>query len=203
MTDSQLISQHIAIRKARLDAKLTQAQLAEKIGCKQTSVCQYEQGASQILSREKVEQMAKVLGVDLTAYREGGEHEVAHSAGRVLKACFSNKCISNRPYYIGDDIYYMPAMVASHSGEVNTHCDSCPEWLDDCCPNGDCNAPLLQGAFCRKCGEPYVPPMDPLPDDVEHWMEQRREDARELLDLRRARARRGGRSRRSGDVDED
>ncbi len=173
--------QHQVIRDARQKARLTQAELAEMVGCKQTSVCQYEAGKAKILSRDKVERMAEVLGLDLSGYTEPTQEE-ARTGELVLKCCANDLCIRNRPYRIGADIHFMPAMVARPSDE-KTHCDSCREVLDDHCPDSECKTPLVQGAFCPKCGEPYVPRVHPLPNDVESWIRRRRGDARELLGL--------------------
>lgn len=126
--------------------------------------------------------MAEVLGIDLSKYEDGGQQK-RHQAGElVLKYCSNDLCIRNRPYRVGEEVCFMPAMVTSTSQE-KTHCDSCNEVLADRCPNSDCELPLMQGAFCRKCGTAYVPLAHDLPNDVESWLRARREDARELLGL--------------------
>jgi transcriptional regulator with XRE-family HTH domain len=180
--DSHIIFKHQAVREARQDAGLTQAELAEQVGVKQSAVCQFEAGKPQVLKSETVTRMAEVLGIDLSKYEDGGQQQRQHAGELVLKYCSNDICIRSRPYRVGSDICFMPAMVASPSHE-KTHCDSCREVLADHCPNSDCKAHLFQGAFCPKCGTVYVPLAHDLPDDVESWLRDRREDAREFLDL--------------------
>ena len=53
---------HKILRRARIDAGLTQAALAAQVGCTQSAISMMEAGRQEVLSKESLVKLAKIVG---------------------------------------------------------------------------------------------------------------------------------------------
>ena len=147
----------IALKRGRLAAGLTQSELAEKVGCKQSALSMLERGRFSAVSRETLAKIAEATGVELPA----GAVPAAALAAAALPAgfafCPNCDCLSNLPYFVGGELLLLPL---GSAGE-GPHCAICGEILARSCPA--CGASARRGGgCCAACGAPLVP----VPEDV-------------------------------------
>jgi DNA-binding XRE family transcriptional regulator len=155
------------LREARRAQGLTQAELAQRVGCQQSAVSMMEAGRVTALAPETRARIAAELGLRL----EGVATERATAAApvRVPAFCPEPDCPSNVPFVVNGELVFWPRG-ASVGGE--RHCVCCGEVLARIC--GTCGAAVTAGACCRDCGTAYVsaaalPVLDPAV-----WAEARR-----------------------------
>jgi transcriptional regulator with XRE-family HTH domain len=139
---------HLALREARRRKGLTQSQVADAIECKQSAISMLENGRRDALSRDKLSALAKLLDVDLS--KSGAAPETAG-----LAYCPDPACPSNIPYVLRGQVVFHPTLVAVRR-ETPAHCALCGEVLETRCPNAECRSAPQPGAFCGRCGSPYV-----------------------------------------------
>ena len=106
MTKDGTENLHKLLRKARIDAGLTQAALAAQVGCKQSAVSMMEAGRPEALSRESLEKLAKVLNVTLPEAVDAKPLSPTSGAGPAV--CPGFNCPSNLPYAVGGEVFFMP-----------------------------------------------------------------------------------------------
>ena len=157
------------LRDARRAKGLTQAELAQRVGCQQSAVSMMEAGRTTALARETLMRIAAELGV------------VVESASTALLAsvtlpmagaahCTDPECPSNVPFVVSGALVFWPRPQPALSG--GRHCAYCGEVLASACSK--CGAPAGTGACCRACGSAFVPPPATVRTDVEAWAETRR-----------------------------
>lgn len=179
MTADAADALHVRVRCARREAGLTQAALAAKAECKQSAISMFEAGRKDALSRDKVQRLAEILGMDSAIGESGGEP----GTGEVLlKYCPVDECPSNVPYVVRGNLCFMPSLMRKRSGATD-FCPWCGELLMDACPNAACAAPVAQGAFCRSCGTAYVTSTRREGDDVRDWARTQRLTILQVTDL--------------------
>lgn len=141
----------LALRNARRKAGMTQAGLAVAVGCAQSAVSMMEKGRTDALARDKLEEIARKLDVDLSAYSI--EQKSRHVTGFAF--CPNYECPSNRAYLAGNDVFFWPEdglMILPDA----VYCRYCGEVLvRNCCV---CGRPAAEGACCRHCGNAYIQP---------------------------------------------
>ncbi len=167
---------HGLFKKARREQGLTQSELAQLVGCRQSAISMFESGRVDALSRDTLEALANVLHVEILP------EPPAETTGQVLKYCPIAECPSNIPYVVGDQLCFNPSLVRESSADRG-HCPSCGEFLESGCPNPDCNAPIRDGAFCWSCGEAHVAPAVSLNQSAEAWARDRRKQIRDIRQL--------------------
>lgn len=177
MDDSRTIFQ--IVRDARCSKGMTQSQLAEAVGCKQSAVSMFESGRVDVLSQKTLMAIAEQLGLDVKSLSAMDARPLT-ARSLVLKCCSIDSCPSNIPYTVQGRLRYAPAMIESPAAE-QTRCAMCGDVLEDRCPNAACRAELNEGAFCQKCGTVYVPSVREEQDDVEQWAETARARISELM----------------------
>jgi transcriptional regulator with XRE-family HTH domain len=184
-------------RCRRRELSVTQADLAEQAGCKQSAVSMFEAGRVTALSTSTMERIAGILDVDLSAVDLRGE--VKTSADVVLKYCPVDGCPSNVPYAVGDRLCYTPAMVRSPAAQ-RTRCAGCGDLLQECCPNGECKALVSEGVCCPECGTSYVSVTRvTMGAKAEQWADEQRARIREIREMvRTSTVQRPGRRGRKG-----
>ena len=156
---------HEAVREARRRARLTQAELARKVDARQSAISMFESGQPDVLSDEKIRAIAKELGIEFLPAAEG----VPATPGLVLKYCSDPSCPSNVPYRVGSRLCHCPAAVQAPAAE-RTSCRYCGGLLEAACPGDGCGAPVTAGAFCERCGTPYVPGAARPGREAEAWI---------------------------------
>ena len=161
MTEDGKDNLHKRLRRARIEAGLTQAALAQQVGCKQSAVSMMEAGRREAMARETLVKVAGLLKVDLP--------EVTASAPQYLSQAFSVcgnfGCPSNLPYAVGEDVYFLPLGNAGRG----RHCIFCGELLISVCPH--CAAPIAhRGGCCGACGELFVELPEGDVEDIPGWM---------------------------------
>lgn len=161
---------------------LTQQQVADQIGCRQSAYSQFESGANvHAIAKETIEKVASLLGVVMASENETSVPAPAVPAmAPVVDSCCPNpECPSNVPFIVNGDVVLWPHRQPTPGAKF---CAYCGEVLEHACRR--CGAPITQGAFCPVCGEPRVqPPPQTLPTPTE-WAENRRRmiaDWRSLL----------------------
>lgn len=156
-----------AMLAARRAAGMTQSELARKAGCQQSAISMFESGRRDCLSSEKIEAVARILGVDLAKFPTGTERGAG--ALGVLKFCPDALCPSNIPYVVGRRLCHSPTLVLAPAG-ASTRCRYCGELLEHACPGPDCGKPVSPGAFCESCGTPYIVGGIEPGDDPSAWV---------------------------------
>ncbi|MCR5751034.1 MAG: helix-turn-helix domain-containing protein [Kiritimatiellae bacterium] len=148
------------IRDARREAKISQSELAQEVGCKQSALSMFEQGQTTKINDEVVVKLAKKFSIDLEE-KPGKREEAPSPASFSLSAftgpskgfCPNPSCPSNKGYDVDGRRLYMPDRdKADPVG--GRFCAICGEVLERKCPN--CGAPVHAGSVCSLCGEPYI-----------------------------------------------
>jgi transcriptional regulator with XRE-family HTH domain len=142
-------------RQKRREAGLSQQELAERCGVKQSAISGFERHGSeaQALSAEKIRQVAELLGIGVD---EGQLKARSRLARLALYYCPNSECPSAVVYPLGAQTAYRPRFIRAEA-EVRLFCPDCGEICEVRCP--ECRAPLserLRGAFCPECGNPYI-----------------------------------------------
>jgi DNA-binding XRE family transcriptional regulator len=155
------------VRDARRKRGMTQADLAEAADCTQSAISMFENGRTDVLSKEKIATIEQILNIVLPAAARLSSGETLQT---VLKHCPNFECPASTPYAIGPHLCCCPPVIQVASS--TRYCAWCGELLACSCNNPDCRRPLAHGSFCPDCGTPYVllpsgwtPPAD--------WMEER------------------------------
>ena len=156
------------LREARREKGLTQAQLAQRVGCQQSAVSMMEAGRSTALARETLVRIAAELGVVLESAEDV---PVAVAAAPVPGRAFcpDPECPSNVPFAVNGALLFWPRPQPVPGGR---HCACCGEVLVSACTR--CGSPAGAGACCRDCGTAFVLPPAGLRADAEAWAEARR-----------------------------
>ncbi|MEI6809160.1 MAG: helix-turn-helix transcriptional regulator [bacterium] len=179
MDDIRTIFQ--VVRDARCAKSMTQSQLAEAVGCKQSAVSMFESGRIDVLSQKTLTAIAEQLGLDVKSL-SGMDVRPLTARSLVLKCCTIDSCPSNIPFTVQGRVRYAPAMVEASAAE-QTRCAMCGDVMEDHCPNTDCQAELVEGAFCQRCGTAYVPAACEERDNAEQWAETARARISELMSM--------------------
>jgi len=172
---------HIAVREARRAKGLTQSQLADHVGCKQSAISMFEGGRTDVLSADTISRVAKELAIDMQSVAEPDPRRMP-SEPWVLKYCPVDSCPSNIPYAIGEQVLFRPSTLRAPAAET-TRCPDCGELLESSCSH--CQANLREGACCCSCGTPFVTAVHPTPPAVQEWADRQRQRIRELRDMSR------------------
>lgn len=140
------------IRAARQRRHLSQSALARQVGCRQSALSMYEGGRDSALSAQTVGKLCEALGLLPPAEGElgSGAETGPQEAERVF--CPNAACPSNLPVGVGGRTVLAPR--AHLAGAEEVHCAWCGEVLERACP--ECGAPVNAGAFCVRCGSPYL-----------------------------------------------
>lgn len=153
-------------RLARREKGLTQAELAQRVGCRQSAISMMEAGRVTALARETREKIASVLGVTLEGV-QAATTNAAPAAGHAF--CTDPECPSNVPFVVAGALLFWPRPQPMAGGR---HCACCGEVLASVC--GRCGLPAGGGACCRACGTPFVPPPADVRADAGAWAAARR-----------------------------
>lgn len=164
MTEDGTENLHKQLRRARIEAGLTQAALAKQVGCKQSAVSMMEAGRREAMARETLAKVAAVLKFDLPEVSESAPQAFSNA----FSVCGNFSCPSNLPYTVGEDVYFLPLGTAGRG----RHCILCGELLLSLCAH--CDAPIGNlGGCCGACGELFVELPDGYVEDVSGWVEGR------------------------------
>ena len=172
------------VRRRRRALSLTQAELAQQAGCRQSAISMFEAGRSAALARQTVERIAEILEIDLAdVERDTGQEGAAREL--TLKYCRVEGCPSNIPYTVADSLCLKPAMVRAPRDE-KTRCTMCGELMCMGCPNAECGVDVVEGSFCPECGTAYVPVAAVESGwQVTKWADEQREKIREIREMSR------------------
>ncbi|MCX7590450.1 MAG: helix-turn-helix domain-containing protein [Kiritimatiellae bacterium] len=176
--ESGLVAIGEVFREARRRAGLTQLQVARHVGCTQSAVSMFEAGRSDAVSTETQRKIAELLGIDpniLSAEQLG----TTRRGALTLKFCPIAHCPSNIPYVVNDRLCFRPTMIEGVKG-AREWCPSCGEILEESCPNEKCGSDVFEGAFCRKCGSPYLQGTNVATENPCEWADSQRAKIREI-----------------------
>ena len=97
---------HRMFRRRRIEAGLTQSELARQVGCKQSAISMFESGRVDVLSRDKLASIAERLGIDpdMLPAPELPAATVPRSPRR-LYYCPVDECPSNIPYTVRKSVF--------------------------------------------------------------------------------------------------
>lgn len=152
---------HKLLQQARKAAGLSQMALAEQAGCRQSQLSAFEAGVPGKVTKETIEKMASILGVELPT--EMTPPQLPALPG--VAFCPNFQCLSNLPYFIGDDLLFLPLGTAGDG----KHCLICGEVLERRCPS--CGAPVRHGGgCCPDCGQPFIAMPEGYTADVPAWV---------------------------------
>lgn len=173
---------HTAVLKARLRLHLTQAEVADRIDCHQSAISSFEKGKRGVLSNEKIEQFAELVGVKLPAARDEAEGDaVPEEGGKVLAFCPCEDCPVGMPVAIKAKIVVRPVMMYVEAGLDPSFCKECGAQLESGCRK--CLTEVKPGAtHCTGCGLALVPVADLPPGaDLEEEVQKRLARRKEYL----------------------
>lgn len=165
-------------RDARRKKGLTQEQVAEAVGAKQSAVSMFENGRPDALSNEKMASMGRLLGVEAED-AAGAVESIPQGSARF---CPDPDCPSNTPFLVGERVVVQPAMV-SVPGDSPAYCRLCGEVLVSACPNPQCRQPPAPGAFCGVCGSAYVNAVKVTPPADATWVRHAQESRKAFIEL--------------------
>ena len=157
---------HRVLRKARIEAGLTQAGLATQVGCTQSAVSMMEAGRQEAISSESLVKLASILKVKLPETSVTPASVQASGSG--VSVCSNFNCPSNLPYRVGDEVFFLPL------GNVGNghHCVFCGELLTKKCTH--CGAPIVTpGGCCAACGTVLVEMPAGYSENIRNWVEDR------------------------------
>lgn len=162
------------ITDARRKRGITQSELAQQVGCKQSAVSMLERGHESALAWPKVEAILKHLGIDIPKVTENASMPVTHSSTERprLRYCPIYDCPSNIPFTVQQVLLIKPnPSVQPATGDK--HCTYCGELLEQQCP--ECGSAVNNGACCAQCGTPYIsiPPQNAA-DNPTAWADAQR-----------------------------
>lgn len=160
----------VALRRGRLAVGLTQSELADKVGCKQSALSMLERGRFSAVSRETLAKIAAEVGVQLPAEATPPAAAAATLALPPLGFAFcpNPDCLSNLPYFVGPELLLLPLGPAGEG----PRCAVCGEILVRACPA--CGAPARRNAgCCADCGAPLVPAPEDAAADPRAWAAER------------------------------
>ncbi len=154
-----------SIRDARKAARLSQSELAAEVGCKQSALSMFEQGAGTKLNDEVVQRLAAKFSIKLpsadASAAESPDMPPAALLPRPLPNapvdrrgfCPNVHCPSHRVYEVDGRTFLKPDR-AAQDPVGGRFCAVCGEILEHVCPT--CGGPLHDGAVCSFCGSPYL-----------------------------------------------
>lgn len=160
------------VRSHRRRKGLTQADTARATGATQSQISFYEAGRTGVLSKERIEALAKLLEIDAASLLE-----VRQSAPPTVSYCGNWDCPSNDPYVSKAGLIFRPRFTSTPP----SMCLWCGEPLQQHCSN--CSSAIVpRGMNCGTCGDPYVEtPEDAPQHDLDRWASMRRERNLALL----------------------
>lgn len=160
------------LRRARIAAGLTQSALAERAGCRQSAVSMMEAGRTTALSQETLRKIAGELGVTLPDALPAAALAPASAIATALGAawCPNFQCLSNLPYFIGEELFFLPLGTAGDGA----HCLLCGELLERACPACGARVHHASGC-CEACGRPLVAMPEGFADAPRAWADAQRE----------------------------
>ena len=169
-------------RAARREAGLSQAVLAEKAGCRQSQISAFEAGVPGKISREATLRIAETLGLEPPPEPQPPADGASASAAAGLSGaasawpapaglaevsvpfCPDFQCLSNMPYFIGEQLLFLP--LGFCGGGVR--CAVCGEVLQRRCPS--CGGRFRgHGGCCETCGRPLVELPEGVAADPREW----------------------------------
>jgi transcriptional regulator with XRE-family HTH domain len=101
------------LKRAREEAKLTQQELAERIGATRSAIAQVESGTSTSLNAENLAKAAQALGKSAVwlATGEGREHDLAAQMAPLLDVLDGNQIRTTVQFFLYQVEQAMPAYV--------------------------------------------------------------------------------------------
>ena len=117
------------LRVARRAKGLTQAELAQRVGCQQSAVSMMEAGRTTALAHETLARIAAELGVTWAATEHAAAPAAARPAGQAH--CPDPECPSNVPFVVNGALVFWPRPQSASGG---SHCAWCGEVLARICP---------------------------------------------------------------------
>ncbi len=159
---------HQLLRNARRRMGVSQSALAEETGCSQSAISMMEKGRVDALSFDKLERISERLGVPIPKEKAGSV-----TAGSAAGFCPECECPSNKPYLVGDNVFWRPS-IRQVSLSRGIYCQDCGEVLETACPH--CSRVIQGGACCPHCGNAYVSATEEQIEKVRHqrvgWLQR-------------------------------
>lgn len=147
------------IKNARKAAKLGQTEVANKVGCKQSALCMFENGGVTKLNDEVIGKLSKLFHIELMTVEQKTTVVDFHPTSMPMVVvtekgfCPNPHCPSNHAYEVDGGVFLRPDRAAADP-VGGKFCAVCGEVLEKRCPN--CGAPVHDGAICSHCGDAYV-----------------------------------------------
>ncbi len=164
---------HKIVRAARKAQHLTQGELAEKVGCTQSTISHFETGSSGAASEELIGKLAAYLGVKREEDAPTALEEFIREKPGSVAFCPNSDCLAASHFVLNGKQVIRPWFFEIVAGPSLTHCSHCGEGLEVGCPA--CLTPLVAGAsFCSGCGSAMVRPTE-KPEDVEEFVARMQE----------------------------
>jgi transcriptional regulator with XRE-family HTH domain len=161
------------VMEARRRRGMTQSDLADTVGCKQSAISMFERGNAQALAIEKQEAIAKLLEIPWHAPDNKGARDIAPA--RNHNFCPQFECPSNLVYRVGTRRLSMPRAPSCTDG---IYCRYCGEVSETRCPA--CKTIYTQGACCSNCGYAFIACPDWTEAEWLDWQEAHNRTAREI-----------------------
>jgi transcriptional regulator with XRE-family HTH domain len=153
------------LKAARREKRMSQSDVAQTVGCKQSAVSMFENGKTVALADDKVAAICELLEVPLPVAPAAPTRPATTVAATTF--CPTYDCPSNLPYMVGGELRLLPEARSARL-EIQPHCRYCGEHLESQCP--DCGSPASGGACCLSCGSAYVHAPE-LGEEASGWVQ--------------------------------
>ncbi len=158
-------------RERRKRDRLTQGELAARIGVSQSQISGFEKGVKGSLGIDKIRELAGQLGIDEATFKEAEQDP--------LTICSGADCPTSVAVGTDEGVLFRPRFFRASS----KYCQYCGDVLTRHCA---CGQPLQPGNFCGDCGASYLGgrSLQEFPGgrpEVEAWLERRGAVSKALL----------------------
>ena len=162
------------LSKARRNHGMTQSALAKELDCKQSAISMMERGKEDALAWPKIEAIAKIFELNIEAFAPKITPPSTPNYS-LSSYCPIFDCPSNTPYVVNGKLHALPRTTSI----TEKHCGYCGELLEDSCP--ECGANIIKkSACCNDCGSPYIATPEEIPEGLETWAKNQRQNLKDL-----------------------
>jgi DNA-binding XRE family transcriptional regulator len=180
MTIATNISLHKILSEARRSHGMTQSALAKEVECKQSAISMMDRGKEDALAWPKIEAIAKKFDLNVEAFAPKSTEPIAQRAmtgdSTPRAFCPIFDCPANMPYVVNGKLYALPRAIVN---PADKYCAYCGELLEKTCP--ECGASITaESACCQNCGTPYIATPEEIPEGLENWAKNQRQNMKDL-----------------------
>jgi transcriptional regulator with XRE-family HTH domain len=139
-----------AIRTRRVELRLKQSQLGERLQISQAAISLVEQGSINAVSEETLQLLLKMLGISDAA------PSASQIQSEIVACCPNPDCPEGNSFIKEATLLTRPKFYVIPIDDLR-YCSACGTGLVTKCQTPSCGEPLLEGSsHCSHCGDPYA-----------------------------------------------